>query len=252
MINKKILILGGTGFIGHVLKNILEINNNVTLIGSSEKVSFKIGENVSYDLEELILNNDLIIFASWNFKLKKSEYINQHLKSVKELISKCKKHNKAILFISTALAKEKSKSIYNKTKYLCENEIVLNNQSLMRIGVINSDLNFEGNIYLKLAKLPTFFGFKILLKPDNPKFYIEDIEMIKEFLETFSFSSPNIYKNNSEPIPLSNVINLFTKKKNKFLYINWKIPYIFIIILNNLGIRSRLSSDSFLSIWGED
>ena len=44
MINKKILILGGTGFIGHVLKNILEINNNVTLIGSSEKVSFKIGE----------------------------------------------------------------------------------------------------------------------------------------------------------------------------------------------------------------
>ncbi len=252
MINKKILILGGTGFVGHVFENILKSNNNVTLIGSSEDVNFKIGENVSDDLEELIIKNDLIVFASWNFKLKKNEYLSQHLNSVKELTLKCKKHNKALLFISTALAKEKSKSIYNKTKYSCEKEILLNNQSIMRIGVINSNLDLNGNFYLKLAKLPTFFGYKIMLKPDNPKFYVDDLKMIEEFLERFSFSSSNIYKNENRPISLSNVINLISSKKNKFFYINWKIPYTIILLLNNLGIKFRINSESFLSIWGED
>jgi len=252
MIKKNILILGGTGFIGQIFVNILQKKNNITLIGSSGDINLLIGENITESIKELVRKNDLIIFASWDFKLKKDEYINKHITTIKEVLRVCEKHKKSLLFVSTALAREDSKSIYNKTKYLCEKEVLLFNQSILRLGVINSDSNAKGNIYLKLSKIPSFFGYKILLKPNNKKFYIDNLEDIKEFLNNFLFGTSNVYKNISSPVDLSEIIDMFTNKKNQYIFLNWKFVYFILKLFNILGIKLRINTDSLLSIWGED
>ena len=80
-------------------------------------------------------------------------------------------------------------SIYNKTKYLCEKEVLLFNQSwIVRLGVINLTQMPNEIIYLKLSKIPSF-GYKILLKPYNKKFCVDNLEDIKEFLNNFLFGT---------------------------------------------------------------
>ena len=54
MKNKKIIILGGTGFVGHFLKNILDTSNHITYIGRSTQISYNIGQEVTRELKELI------------------------------------------------------------------------------------------------------------------------------------------------------------------------------------------------------
>ncbi len=252
MINKNILILGGTGFIGKIFTSILEKKNKITLVGSSGDINFLIGESISGALKELIKINDVIIFASWNFVLKKHEYTSKHIGSVNEILILCKKYQKKLLFVSTSLARENSKSIYNKTKYLCEKEVLLFNQSIIRLGVIYSELNLKGNIYLKLSKIPSFLGYKILLKPNNKKFYIDTFEGIGEFFKNFSFKTSNTYENNSAPVELTQIIDMFNKKKNKYIFFNWKFVYFILKSLSVLGIKFRINTDSLMSIWGDN
>jgi len=252
--NKKIIILGGTGFVGHFLKNILDASNHITCIGRSTQISYHIGQEVTGELKELISSSDVVIFASWDFHIEENTYVKMHIDSVLQILKLCKEMKTSFLFISTFLANPASKSMYNKAKYLCEVECDNYSQSWMRLGVLISDLNEKGNIYLKLANFPSFLGYKLLIKPDYKKFKITDSNNIRLFLNNFSFNKQNIYQESSniKLHSLTEILNIFSDKSEKYLYINWSIVHYLFRAFRILGISSRLNLDSLISIWGEN
>ena len=65
------------------------------------------------------------------------------------------------------LSNKNSRSTYNKAKYICENFVYDNKQSVMKLSVLESNINKNGNLYLKISNIPTIFGYRILLKKPN-------------------------------------------------------------------------------------
>lgn len=254
MKNKKIIILGGTGFVGHFLKNILDASNHITCIGRSTQISYHIGQEVTGELKELISSSDVVIFASWDFHIEENTYVKMHIDSVLQILKLCREMKTSFLFISTFLANPASKSRYNKAKYLCEVECDNYSQSWMRLGVLISDLNEKGNIYLKLANFPSFLGYKLLIKPDYKKFKITDSKNVRLFLNNFSFNKQNIYQESSniKLHSLTEILNIFSDKSEKYFYINWSIVHYLFRAFRILGISSRINLDSLISIWGEN
>jgi hypothetical protein len=160
----------------------------------------------------------------------------------------------SFLFISTFLANSASKSRYNKAKYLCEVECNNYSQSWIRLGVLLSDINEKGNIYLKLSNFPSFLGYKLMIKPDYKKFKITDLNNVRLFLNNFSFDGQNIYQDssNSKLYSLTEILDIISKKSEKYFYINWSVVYFLLRALKILGISTRLNLDSLNSIWGEN
>lgn len=251
MKNKKILILGGTGFVGNVLNNILETENDVTLIGSSGDIKYKIHEGLKLNIEELIRQNDLIIYCAWDFKAKKKNYISSHFNAVEEIVKFCNRNKISFLFLSTMLSNRNSKSIYNKAKYICENLVLNNNQSVIKLSVLESNINKKGNLYLKISKTPTIFGYRILLKPNKAKFKTSSIHDLRSFFESFSFENSNTFIPETNSLTLSETIDKLLMGKNKYIFVNWKLVYYFFLLLETIGIKSRVNTDSIVSIWGE-
>jgi hypothetical protein len=252
--NKKIIILGGTGFVGHFLRNILDTSNHITYIGRSTQISYNIGQEVTRELKELISSSDVVIFASWNFYIEENSYVNIHVNSVVEILRLCSETKTSFLFISTFLANSASKSRYNKAKYLCEVECDNYSQSWIRLGVLLSDINEKGNLYLKLSNFPTFFGYKLMIKPNYKKFNITDLNNIRIFLDNFSFNGQNIFQDssNSKLYSLTEILDIISGKSEKYFYINWNKVYCLFRALKILGISTRLNLDSLISIWGEN
>jgi len=252
--NKKIIVFGGTGFIGHFLKNILDASNHVTYIGRSTQISYKIGQEVTGELKKLISSNDIVIFASWDFHIEENNYVDIHIKSVVQILRLCKEMKTSFLFISTFLANPASKSKYNKAKYLCEVECDKYSQSWIRLGVLISDLNEKGNIYLKFSNFPSFLGYKLMIKPDYKKFKVTNSENVRSFLDNFSFDKQNIYEDisNNKVYSLTEILHIFSKRSEKYIYINWSIVYYLLKTFKILGISSRINLDSLISIWGEN
>jgi len=252
MKNKKILILGGTGFVGYELKKILKQNNTVISVGAKGKNYFVLGKELGPNLKKEISSADLVIFCSWNFKAEETRYVELHVNSVNKVIDICEKNKTSFLFISTYLANKNSKSIYNKAKYYCEKTTVNRDHSVMKISVLKSDKSLPGNIYLKLSKMPSFFGYKLMLKPNNKKFIIHNPKEISNFFDTFKLNSVNIfYDQKKEKVSLSDVLESFSTKNYKYIFVNWIYIYNLLKFLNFVGVRSRVNTDSILSIWGE-
>ena len=60
---KNILILGGTGYIGNYLSSNLNKNYNVSIVGTSTKNKFIIGEEVD---KEIFKNINIVLYLSWS------------------------------------------------------------------------------------------------------------------------------------------------------------------------------------------
>ena len=251
MKNKKILILGGTGFVGNFIKNILEDDNYVTVIGSSGNIKYKIHEGLKSNIEKFIIQNDLVIYCAWDFKAKKKNYISRHLNAVEEVVKFCNVNKISFLFISTMLSNKNSRSTYNKAKYICENFVYDNKQSVMKLSVLESNINKNGNLYLKISNIPTIFGYRILLKPNTAKFKITSSDDLMSFFKGFSFENSNTFIPKTNYLTLLEIIDKFSMKKNRYIFVNWKFVYYFILFLETVGIKSRINTDSVISIWGE-
>jgi len=250
----KILVLGGTGLFGSLLHQSVEDNYRLDLLGTSTKTRYKLGEPIEPNLLNKIKESDIIIFASWDFRYQKKDYIEFHLSEYKKILKICKELDKNLIFISTYYASYKSKSVYNRAKAACEKISIENNYSSLRVGSLLSN-STEGpmGFYNRLFILSKIFNRRLILTPDRRRFAITTTTELFDF-----FTSKKIEKTNIHPIhkekmySLSELFNIISGVENKFIYINWKIVYFSLKIIEFFGIRFKYNSDGLISIWGEN
>jgi nucleoside-diphosphate-sugar epimerase len=78
----KILLIGGTGYVGKAIKNELnKIGLSVISIGTSTNPNFIIGEEVD---ENIFTNIDYVLYLSWNFDTRDKEYSKKILNHFKK------------------------------------------------------------------------------------------------------------------------------------------------------------------------
>ena len=113
-----ILILGGTGYIGKILNEFLNNRGHkVVSIGQHTEQSFKIGEELN---EDYLTNVHYVFYLAWLSDTTNNMYKDLNIKSLINIVNKCNQKNIELIFFSTLLASETSKSLYNSTKAKCE------------------------------------------------------------------------------------------------------------------------------------
>ena len=101
--NMKILLIGGTGYVGKAIKNELnKIGLSVISIGTSTDPNFIIGEEVD---ENIFTNIDYVLYLSWNFDTRDKEYSKKNIESFQKVNNICRKNKIKLFFISTLLGK---------------------------------------------------------------------------------------------------------------------------------------------------
>ena len=130
---KNILLLGGTGYVGNILSTYLNNDFNIKKIGTRTNESFVIGNSFSKHIFDEI---DIVFYLSWFFDTTDEEYESKNVQQLKDVIEICKKRNINLYFFSTYYADERSSSQCNRTKYSCEQIVVENNFSIVKLGAV--------------------------------------------------------------------------------------------------------------------
>lgn len=243
---KNILLLGGTGYVGNILSTYLNNDFNIKKIGTRTNESFVIGNSFSKHIFDEI---DVVFYLSWFFDTTDEEYESKNVQQLKDVIEICKKRNINLYFFSTYYATAKSRSKYNQTKHLCEEAVLKNNFSVVKLGSVvlkESNGGFYGNIinFVKRFKiLPVF-------TPSKKIFYKTDSSHLLSFLSNLDLNnSKTHFVCENQPIFFENIFENLNLNYTK-INIPWKVPYLFLLILEKLGFKLKFRSDSFLSIWG--
>jgi nucleoside-diphosphate-sugar epimerase len=196
--NKKILIFGGSGFIGSSLtKALLEKGNKVCVICTDkQKALTKIGKSKNLELKDidifedkelkkLVKNYDLIInLIGKLFEAKKGDFNKFHYQ-FPNLLSKIVSDQQHLIHISALGIENSSKtSTYAKTKLEGEESIIKNstNYNIIRPSIVFGENDNFFNLFSKMAKispfLPLIGGGKAKFSP----IYVEDLVKAIVFL----------------------------------------------------------------------
>jgi len=189
--NKRILIFGGSGFIGSTLtRTLLKFDYNVCVVSTNkERAIKKIGNSANLEvkdinifndeeLKKLVKNHDVIInLIGKLFEANKGDFARFHHEFPKSL-SKLVSANQNLIHVS-ALGIEKSSktSIYAKTKLDGERSIIQNskNYNIIKPSIVFGEKDNFFNLFAKMAKispfLPLIGGGKAKFSP----IYVEDL-----------------------------------------------------------------------------
>jgi nucleoside-diphosphate-sugar epimerase len=196
---KKILIFGGSGFIGSSLvKQFLEQKQQVCVICSNKaKAIDKLGNNLlgleikvidifnEDEIVNLVKDYDVIInLIGKLFEVKKGDFFKFHHEFPK-LLSQSISNTQHLIHIS-ALGVEKSSitSIYAKTKLAGQEAVIKNckNYNIIKPSIVFGDHDNFFNLFSKIAKispfLPLIGGGKAKFSP----IYVEDLAKSIVFL----------------------------------------------------------------------
>jgi NADH dehydrogenase len=189
--SKKIIIFGGSGFIGSSLvKKLLEENNKVTIICSNiqkakgkflnsnnlEIKSFNIFDKII--LKDQIKEFDVIVnLIGKLFEVKKDDFIKYH-EIFPDILTKNTSEKQHIIHVSALGIEESSKtSKYAKTKLNGENNIIKNSNNY---NIIKPSIVFgkNDNFFNLFSKIANFSPFLPLIGGGNSKFspvYVENL-----------------------------------------------------------------------------
>lgn len=247
--NMKILLIGGTGYVGKAIKNELnKIGLSVISIGTSTNPNFIIGEEVD---ENIFTNIDYVLYLSWNFDTRDKEYSKKNIESFQKVNNICRKNKIKLFFISTLLASSDSKSKYNKTKAACENIAIKSGFSVLRLGTVLLEGYDLTGTYGKISNFVSKYKIYPRIHPNKAVFEKTDIKNIKEICLSLNSLENKIYTfTNGNNLTLEKILNL----QNKYsisIPIHWVMIYFPLKILEIFKLPSSLRSDMVKSIWQE-
>jgi uncharacterized protein YbjT (DUF2867 family) len=217
MKNQICTILGGGGFIGRYLVRNLTKKNYRCIIstrkafqkgylktqatpGAIELVDWN--PNNFFELKEAIKNSDIVInLVGILYETRKQKFYNIHT-SIPEAISKiCSDSNvKKFIHVSAIGANEKSKSLYQKSKYQGEIKALNNfkNTTIVRPSVVcGTEDNFT-NLFSKLSFLPVIplvgnnYKFQPILVTDVADAIVKIIETKNNNGKIYEIGGPKV------------------------------------------------------------
>jgi len=207
MNNKKILIFGGSGFIGSLLtKNLLNEGHQICIICTNKKKALaKIGSYKNLEikvidifedkeLKKIVKNYDVIInLIGKLFEVKKGDFSKFH-HQFPRLLSKIVSDKQHLIHVSAlGIDKSSKTSIYAKTKLDGEEEIIKNakNYNIIKPSIVFGESDNFFNLFAKIAKISPFLP---LIGGGRAKFapiYVYDL--IKSII--FLINNNQKYKN---------------------------------------------------------
>ena len=243
----KILLIGGTGYVGKAIKNELnKIGLSVISIGTSTDPNFIIGEEVD---ENIFTNIDYVLYLSWNFDTRDREYSKKNIESFQKVNNICRKNKIKLFFISTLLASNDSKSKYNKTKAACEEIALKTGFPVLRLGTVLLEGYKLTGTYEKVINFVSKYKIYPRIYPNKVIYQKTGIDNIKEICSSLESLENKIYTfTKPEKLVLEDILNL----KNKYFIsipLHWSMVYIPIKIFEILKIPTRIKSDMVKSIW---
>lgn len=245
---KKILILGGTGYIGDYLNSILSIGYDVEVIGTKTEKKYVIGK----DFDPLIIEGaDTVLYLAWYFDLTDKKYADKNTSSFSNIAELCKKNNINLIFFSTYFASLNSLSTYNRTKALCENIALNLGYKVVRLGAVILNNSPKGGIYGYIYKFVNNFKIFPIILPNKKKFHKTSSNDLNQFCIDLNLLEKDInFYCSVEKYKFFDLFDFHNKKILK-IYLYWRVIYLFLIIFESLGLKLRFHSQNLVSIWGE-
>lgn len=246
----KILLIGGTGYIGKIFSDIFEEKKiEFKCIGRNTAQSFVIGEPV----DELIFQDiDIVFYLSWDFDTTNSAYEEKNINSLSEVIEIVERKKLKLVFFSTYHAAIDGSSLYNVVKGKCEKIVLDKKYKVVRLGSViiegTSIEGFYGNILNFMNKYRIFPK----ITPEVKKFHLTSKNDLINFVDNIENFTNNIHICASPSgLKLDELLSVNEKEIFK-LPINWKIIYLTLRLSEFLKIKLKFRSDSILSIWGSN
>ncbi len=200
--HKLISIIGGNGFVGKYIVNILlgkgyyvKIISRTAALSSKDFTIYKPGQYklINCDiknfnkLESELAGSDYVInLVGLLFNKKNNSFIDVHKLAVKNIVSVCNKLKvKKLIHFSAIGADKNSKSEYAKTKFYGEEEVKkFHNYCILRPSIIYGDEDNFINFFAQTSKvspfLPLIGGGENLFQP----IWVQDVANITvSFLE---------------------------------------------------------------------
>lgn len=244
-----ILILGGTGYVGKILNELLnDRGHKVISIGQHTEKSFKIGEELN---ENYLTSIDYVFYLAWLSDTKNNMYKDLNVKSLINIVNICNQKNIELIFFSTLLASHTSRSLYNSAKAKCEEVTIENSYKVVRLGsVIVDGYNLEG-FYGYVKNFTEKYRVFPIIYPNKRIFQKTGNKELSDFANSFEKLNKNITPLvDKKAVSLKEILEI--KKNNTLLIpIHWKIIYLVIRFVEIFPIKATFRSDSLLSIWGK-
>jgi NADH dehydrogenase len=189
--NKKILIFGGSGFIGlHLTKSLLEQKNKVCVICTNKKKALdKLGNNQNlqiknidiFDVDQikkLVKDYDIIInLIGKLFEVKKGNFTKFHYQFPKIISQNISDKQQLIHMSALGIEESYKTSIYAKTKLDGQKEIInnSNNYNIIKPSIVFGQQDNFFNLFFKMTKISPFLP---LIGGGKAKFspvYVQDL-----------------------------------------------------------------------------
>jgi|TARA_Y100000031_G_C8226917_1_gene388849 nucleoside-diphosphate-sugar epimerase len=250
-------ITGSRGYLGQRLVLAIkehgwlvrEVNRACDVSTSKARVCFQLGHTVD---DNLLNGVDVLVHCAYDYSLVTwRDIYATNVEGTMLLLESAKRAEvKCIVFISSITAFKGCRSLYGKAKLKCESLVQEQNGIVIRPGLIFGE---GGGTVLRsmeswVQKLP-IVPF-ISSKSDLYLCHIDDLSsLIIEIIAKNKSGNRVITAVESTPYKFKDVIRILQKKHNRFrplLPVPWQLPWLFIKVLNSLGIQTSLRSDGLI------
>lgn len=254
MTKKKILITGGTGFIGGHLRDQLQNSSwDVQNLGRSERSPYQWTLNTRPG-PETFEEVEVLIHCAYDLALARWDDIQKiNIEGTEKLFEVAAAAGiKKFVLISSIAAFDNCQSDYGRAKLACENIAQRYNSIILRPGMVYGEES--GGVYGAMENWVKSLPVTPVLVP-SPDLYMCHIQdlcgLIKEIVSQESWSADTIPAGQSTPMSFKQVIRALQRRhgsKKPVVPIPWRFPWMACKALEVAGLRPPFRSDGLVGL----